>query len=38
MGINKVMYGSRTVIDISGDTVTPDMLLSGVIGHNASGE
>lgn len=38
MGINKVMYGSRTVIDISGDTVTPDKLLSGVIGHNASGE
>lgn len=32
------MYGSRTVIDISGDTVTPDKLLSGVIGHNASGE
>ena len=38
MGVNKVMYGSRTVIDISGDTVTPDKLLSGVIGHNASGE
>lgn len=38
MGVNKVMYGSRTVIDISGDTVTPDKLLSGIIGHNASGE
>lgn len=38
MGVNKVMYGSRTVIDISGDTVTPDKLLSGTIGHNASGE
>ena len=38
MGVNKVMYGSKTVIDLSGDTVTADKLLSGVIGHNASGD
>lgn len=38
MGVNKVMYGSRTVIDISGDTVTAGDLAKGKTAHNASGE
>lgn len=31
MGINKVMYGSKTVIDLSGSTVAPDKMLKGNI-------
>lgn len=38
MGVNKVMYGSRAVIDISGDTVTAGDLAKGKTAHNASGE
>ena len=38
MGINKVMYGSKTVIDLSGSTVAPDKMLKGIIGYNAAGE
>lgn len=38
MGINKVMYGSKTVIDLSGSTVAPDKMLEGIIGYNAAGE
>ena len=38
MGVNKVMYGSKTVIDLSGSTVDPDKMLKGIIGYNAAGE
>lgn len=38
MGIKKVMYGSKTVIDLSGSTVAPDKMLEGIIGYNAAGE
>ena len=38
MGMNKVMYGSKTVIDLSGSTVAPDKMLKGIIGYNAAGE
>ena len=37
MGINKVMYGSKTVIDLSGSTVAPDKMLEGIIGYNGCG-
>ena len=29
MAINKVIYGGRTLIDLSGDTVTADKILDG---------
>lgn len=38
MGINKVQYGSTTLIDLTGDTVMPENLLNGETAHNAAGE
>ena len=38
MGVNKVVYGTKVVIDISDSTVTADKLASGVIAYNAKGE
>ena len=32
MAINKVIYGGRTLIDLSGDTVTADKILDLVPG------
>ena len=29
MAINKVIYGGETLIDLTGDTVTADKILSG---------
>ena len=37
MGINKVVYGTETLIDLTADTVTSDVLLSGFTAHNAAG-
>lgn len=37
MAINKVIYGGNTLIDLTGDTVTPDKLLSGYTAHDKSG-
>lgn len=37
MAINKVVYGGNTLIDLSGDTVTPETLAEGVTAHNAAG-
>lgn len=37
MGVNKVIFGDRTLIDISGDTVTADKLLAGYTAHDKSG-
>lgn len=38
MAVNKVNYSGETLIDLTEDTVTPDVLLSGETAHNASGE
>ncbi len=35
--VNKIIYGGRTLIDLTGDTVTPDKLLTGVTAHDKSG-
>lgn len=37
MSINKVVYGSDVLIDLSDDTVTPETLAEGIIAHDASG-
>lgn len=37
MAVNQVIYGGETLIDLTGDTVTPETLLSGTTAHDASG-
>ena len=37
MGINKVVYGNNTLIDISEDTVTADDVVAGTTFHTADG-
>ena len=37
MAINKVVYGSQTLIDLTADTVTADQLAQGVTAHDKSG-
>ena len=36
--VNKVIYGSQTLIDLTSDTVTSDSMLAGTSAHNAAGE
>ena len=38
IAINKVIYGGRTLIDLSGDTVTADKILDGFTAHDKKGE
>ncbi len=38
MGVSKVIYGNTTLMDISGDTVTADKLISGETAHGSDGE
>lgn len=38
MAINKVIYGGETLLDLTGDTVTADKILSGFTTHDKSGE
>lgn len=38
MGVSKVIYGGQTLIDLTGDTITADKLLSGFTAHGANGE
>lgn len=38
MGISKVNFGNETLIDLTGDSVTPDTLMPGVTAHDAKGE
>lgn len=38
MGISKVNYGTKTLIDLTADTVDAASLLSGVTAHGKSGE
>lgn len=37
MAISKVVYDGNTIIDLTGDTVTADKLLSGVTAHGKDG-
>lgn len=37
MAVNKVIYGGNTLIDLTGDTVTPDKLAKNVTAHDKSG-
>ena len=37
MAVNKVIYNNRTLIDLTGDTVTADKLYAGITAHSASG-
>ena len=37
MAINKVIYGGETLIDLTGDTVTADKILSGFTAHDQGG-
>ena len=38
MAVNKVIYGSDTLIDLTADTVTADKLKEGETAHSADGE
>ena len=38
MGLNKVVYGGNTLIDLTGDTVTEDKMLKGITAHGKDGE
>ena len=38
MGYNKVVYGGKTLIDLTGDSVTPEKLLAGETAHDKAGE
>ena len=37
MGVNKVVLGNRTLIDLTAVTVTPEVLLEGYTAYDASG-
>lgn len=37
MTINKVVYGSRTLIDLTGDTVSADHMVYGTTAHDKAG-
>ena len=38
MAVNKVDINGATVIDLTGDSVTPETLLEGATAHNAAGD
>lgn len=38
MGVNKVVFGAVSVIDISDSTVTPDTLADGVVAYGSDGD
>lgn len=35
--VNKVVYAGQTLIDLTGDTVTPEKVLTGITAHDKSG-
>ena len=37
MAVNKVVFGTETLIDLTGDTVAPEVLLAGYTATNAAG-
>lgn len=38
MSVNKVIYGGDTLIDLTGDTVTANKILTGYTAHDKAGE
>jgi len=38
MAYSKVIYGGKTLIDLTSDTVSADKLLTGITAHGANGE
>ena len=38
MGNSKIIYGGRTLIDLTNDDVKPDKLLKGIKAHNSNGD
>ena len=38
MAVNKVVFDGEPIIDLTGDSVTPEKLLNGETAHNAAGE
>lgn len=38
MAISKIIYGNNTLIDLTADSVTPEVLQQGITAHNAAGE
>lgn len=38
MGVSKVDFAGNTLVDLTGDSVTPETLLEGVTAHNAAGD
>ena len=38
MAINKIIYGNQVLLDLTGDTATPDKVLFGFTFHDAAGE
>lgn len=37
MAVNKVVFGNKVLIDLTGDTVTEEALLRGYTAHTADG-
>lgn len=37
MAANKVVYGNKTLIDLTSDTVTEEVLIGGYTAHKADG-
>ena len=38
MGVSKVDYNGETLIDLSNDSINPDVVLEGYTGHDSNGE
>lgn len=38
MGYSKVIFGERTLVDLTADTVSPEKMAAGVTAHDSSGE
>lgn len=37
MPVNKIIFGSEVLIDLTSDTVSSDMLMKGVTAHDKTG-
>ena len=37
MAINKIIFGSNTLIDLTSDTVTAEKIYKGITAHSADG-
>lgn len=37
MGVNKVVYGGKTIVDMTGATATPETVLAGYTAYGADG-